>query len=59
MSGRIAKSQIPVRCQASLPPDARSALIKAKYDLQTKQPFREGPNEKDRRKDRRDGLRLR
>jgi hypothetical protein len=33
MSGRIAKSQIPVRSQASLPPDALVALIQAKNAL--------------------------
>jgi hypothetical protein len=30
MSGRIAKSQIPVKSQATLPPDALIALIEAK-----------------------------
>jgi hypothetical protein len=33
MSGRIAKSQIPLRSQTSLPPDAKFALITAKNAL--------------------------
>lgn len=33
MSGRIAKSQIPIRSQATLPPDALTALIETKNAL--------------------------
>lgn len=40
MSGRIAKSQIPIRSQASLPTDAKVALIEAKNALKARLPGR-------------------
>jgi hypothetical protein len=44
MSGRIAKSQIPVRSQASLPTDATIALIEAKNLLKAGRPLRRFSN---------------
>jgi hypothetical protein len=48
MSGRIAKSQIPVRSQASLPADATFALIQAKNALKAGASFASFGNERGR-----------
>ncbi len=40
MSGRISKSQIPVRHQSTLPHEALEALIKAKNDIRANVPLR-------------------
>jgi hypothetical protein len=46
MSGRVAKSQIPVRSQASLPPDALFALIEVKNLLKAGGKLRSFGNER-------------
>ena len=48
MSGRIAKSQIPLKAQNSLPPDALIALIEAKNMLRTGGTLRPFKNERGR-----------
>jgi len=48
MSGRIPKSQIPVRSHASLPQDARIALINAKNALKSGAVFRVFGNQRGR-----------
>lgn len=48
MSGRIAKSQIPIRGRMSLPPDALTALIQAKNALKQGQRLRAFGNQRGR-----------
>lgn len=48
MSGRIAKSQLPIRSQSSLPTDAKVALIEAKNALKAGLPMRVFGNQRGR-----------
>ncbi len=48
MSGLIAKSQIPLRPQGSLPPDARVALITAKNSVKSGAALRSFGNDRGR-----------
>jgi guanyl-specific ribonuclease Sa len=48
MSGRLAKSQVPIMGHSQLPPDAKRALIEAKNTLRRDLPFRTFDNQRGR-----------